>query len=193
MKLNGKTGAVLRLSLVVLVVGSLLATSGCSWFRRGKKSAKLGADAGLLDQSGTAPGVTGGDGSQPNSPIDEGRVTGERRPFPAGAMNVIYFDYNQSQIRPDQTASLDANVAYLKQHDKDKVFIEGNTDERGTTEYNFALGSRRAEAIQAYFIQRGIAADRVSVGSKGEEQPAVPGHNEAAFAKNRRCEFYQVD
>ncbi len=108
---------------------------------------------------------------------------------PAVDMLIIYFDYDKSNIRPDQMERLEKDLKYLKDHPEVKVQIEGNCDERGTTEYNLALGERRAKTVLEYLTKNGIAADRLRVLSKGEENPADPGHTEEAWGKNRRDEF----
>jgi peptidoglycan-associated lipoprotein len=101
----------------------------------------------------------------------------------------IYFDFDSSALRADAREGLQANAAYLKSNGSVAVVIEGNTDERGSSEYNLALGKRRAEAAYKYLIDLGIDASRLSTVSFGEEKPAVEGHNELAWAKNRRDDF----
>jgi peptidoglycan-associated lipoprotein len=101
----------------------------------------------------------------------------------------IYFDFDSSALRADAREGLQANAAYLKSNASVAVVIEGNTDERGSSEYNLALGKRRAEAAYKYLIDLGIDASRLSTVSFGEEKPAVEGHNELAWAKNRRDDF----
>ena len=103
--------------------------------------------------------------------------------------NVIHFDFDKYNIRPDQLALLNANVRLLKENPDMMIKIEGNCDERGTTEYNLALGDRRAVAVKTYLMDAGIPEERISTISYGEERPVDPGHNEAAWAKNRRAEF----
>lgn len=101
----------------------------------------------------------------------------------------IYFDFDKYNLRPDAKAALDANLELLKQYPDVIVKLEGHCDERGTTEYNLALGDRRARAAMDYLATMGIAAGRLSVISYGEERPAMTGSNEGAWSKNRRCEF----
>ena len=101
----------------------------------------------------------------------------------------IYFDFDSSTLRSDAREGLSANASYLKSNGSVAIVIEGNTDERGSTEYNLALGKRRAEAAQKYLVDMGIDAKRLSTVSYGEEKPAVEGHNELAWAKNRRDDF----
>jgi peptidoglycan-associated lipoprotein len=101
----------------------------------------------------------------------------------------IYFDFDKSAIRPDAVATLESNAALMKKYPEFKVVVEGHCDERGTTEYNLALGDRRATTALGEITQRGIERARLTTVSFGEEKPADPGHDEAAWAKNRRAEF----
>ena len=101
----------------------------------------------------------------------------------------IYFDFDKSDLRPDAREGLQANASYLKSNSSVQVTIEGNCDERGSNEYNLALGKRRAEAAYKYLVDLGIDGSRMTTVSYGEERPAVEGHNELAWAKNRRDEF----
>jgi len=108
-----------------------------------------------------------------------------------GLLKTVYFDYDKSEIRPDQRPTLQANADRLKTDplSKFKVVIEGHCDERNTNEYNMALGDKRANAVKQYLIGLGVPAARLRTISYGEERPADPGHNEEAWARNRRCEF----
>ncbi|HJX14971.1 MAG TPA: peptidoglycan-associated lipoprotein Pal [Candidatus Deferrimicrobiaceae bacterium] len=101
----------------------------------------------------------------------------------------IYFDFDKSFIRNDAKPILAKVAAYLKKNPGSKLQIEGHCDERGTSEYNMALGQRRADSTKKYLVNLGIAGNRLSTISYGEERPADPGHNEAAWAKNRRAVF----
>ncbi len=105
------------------------------------------------------------------------------------AFQTIYFDSDKYNIRADQTAAMEANAALLKENGTVRVKIEGHCDERGTNEYNLRLGERRAKSIMSYLIEMGVTADRLEMMSYGEEQPADPGHDEAAWARNRRGQF----
>jgi peptidoglycan-associated lipoprotein len=101
----------------------------------------------------------------------------------------IYFDFDKSNIREDQRARIIKNADFLKQNKAVKVRIEGNTDERGTNEYNMALGERRAMSAKKYLINLGIHGDRMHTISFGEEKPLLHGHDEYAWAQNRRDDF----
>jgi len=99
----------------------------------------------------------------------------------------ISFDFDQYTIRPQDLPILKENAAILMKHPNVKIQIEGNCDERGTNEYNLALGERRANSTKKYLISLGISPDHISTISYGEEKPSDPGHNEEAWAKNRRA------
>jgi peptidoglycan-associated lipoprotein len=101
----------------------------------------------------------------------------------------IHFDFDKYNIRPGDTEILKENAAFLKNYSKGKIQIEGHCDERGTTEYNLALGERRANSAKKYLLSLGIPADRISSISYGKERPLDPGHNEEAWGKNRRGHF----
>jgi len=105
----------------------------------------------------------------------------------------VYFDFDSAAIRADQRPTLQANLAAINQHkDWKTVVIEGNTDERGTEEYNLALGERRANSVKKYLIDSGVPAARIDTVSFGESKPAVQGHDESAWKWNRRDEFSAI-
>jgi peptidoglycan-associated lipoprotein len=101
----------------------------------------------------------------------------------------IYFDFDKSNLLPEAMEILKDKAEWLRKNPSYKVRIEGNCDERGTNEYNLALGERRAHAAKKYLMALGVSGDRIMTISYGEERPAVYGHNEAAWAKNRRDDF----
>lgn len=159
-------------ALMMVAVGmSLTMTTGCGWFRKGDKD--------------FVP-----------STVVEKKVEEPKRAVPGteqvaqADMPTIYFDFDKSDIRADQKSRLEKGVAYMKANAKVEIRIEGNCDDRGTNEYNMSLGDRRADSIKQFLVGQGIAAMRVSVLSRGEENPAAQGQNEEAWAKNRRGEFF---
>jgi len=101
----------------------------------------------------------------------------------------IHFDYDKSDVKPEDTGKLDAKAQLMKQFTALRIRITGHCDERGSDQYNIALGMRRATAAKNYLVQLGIDASRIDVASLGREVPADPGHDEAAWAQNRRDEF----
>jgi peptidoglycan-associated lipoprotein len=107
--------------------------------------------------------------------------------FESKLLKDIRFDYDKYDIRPEDEEVLRANAAFLKKNPNMKIQIEGHCDERGTSEYNLALGERRANSTKRYLVSLGIASDRISTISYGKERPLDPGHNEEAWAENRRA------
>ncbi len=107
-----------------------------------------------------------------------------------GVLQTIHFEYDQSEIRAEDRAILQANAAWLKSNPKWRVRIDAHCDERGTLKYNLALGEGRAAATRAYLVSLGIAEARMRIVSYGEERPIDPGHNDEAWAQNRRAEFF---
>jgi len=101
--------------------------------------------------------------------------------------NIVYFGLDKYDIQTEFAQMLDAHATFLRNNPSYKVTIEGHADERGTPEYNIALGERRANAVKMYLQGKGVAADQMSIVSYGKEKPAVLGHDEAAYAKNRRA------
>jgi peptidoglycan-associated lipoprotein len=99
----------------------------------------------------------------------------------------IHFDFDKYDIRPEDAGILNDNSTLLMRYPSVKIQIEGHCDERGTVEYNLALGERRANSTKKYLVSLGISPDRISTISYGEERPLDPGHNEEAWAKNRRA------
>lgn len=102
---------------------------------------------------------------------------------------MVHFDFDKSVIRPDDAAILDQKVAILRANGGTKIRIAGHTDERGSDEYNLALGNRRATSAKQYLVSHGIEAGRIETQSFGKERPLDPGHTEASWSKNRRDEF----
>jgi len=101
----------------------------------------------------------------------------------------IYFDFDRSNLKPEAQTNLKRKAEWLRANIQFSIVIEGNCDERGTSEYNLALGERRANAAKTFLTSMGVSEIRISAISYGEERPADPGHNEEAWAKNRRDEF----
>jgi peptidoglycan-associated lipoprotein len=101
----------------------------------------------------------------------------------------VRFDFDKSEVKEDGRKTCGVVADYLKKHPQAKMLIEGHCDERGTAEYNMALGERRATAVMTYLVSLGVPRTALSTVSFGKEKPLDPGHNEAAWAKNRRAHF----
>ncbi len=106
------------------------------------------------------------------------------------SLSTVYFDYDKSNVREDQRSGMDENARKLRDYQPgDMVVIAGHCDERGTIEYNLALGERRAQAVKMYLVDGGVGDGRIETVSYGEEQPAVMGSDESAWSMNRRVEL----
>jgi peptidoglycan-associated lipoprotein len=101
----------------------------------------------------------------------------------------IHFDFDSYELRDSERGTLDRHAAWMKEHARTVMLIEGHCDERGTNEYNVTLGERRAKSTANYLVSHGIAADRISTVSYGEERPICRDHNEACWKQNRRAHF----
>jgi peptidoglycan-associated lipoprotein len=123
---------------------------------------------------------------QPEPIIQEESLEDQARK--AGALHNIFFDFDKYNLKPEAIQKLDQTAGWLADNPGVQIRIEGHCDERGTDEYNIALGDRRANSAKKYLVNLGISVDRLSTVSYGEERPADAGHNEAAWAKNRRAE-----
>ena len=115
----------------------------------------------------------------------------EPAPVEVKKLETVYFDFDKSNIRKDQEAIITKDADFLKKPENAgvKITIEGHCDERGTDEYNIALGDRRAKSSKKFLVNMGVAADRLETVSFGESRPAQQGHNEEAWKLNRRTEF----
>jgi len=142
----------------------------------GEETLDAGSEAGA-----TANAFTDGDSRSDEYKRLHGRSSVEMQP--------IYFNFDQATIRDDQIPRLEHNGDYLKNNPSRNVVIEGNTDERGTNEYNLALGERRAINAKNYLVELGVEPDRIRTVSYGEERPLFPGHDEDAWSQNRRDDF----
>lgn len=146
----------------------------------------LFAALAILTACETAAPTTGDSGTGKGVQTAKQAVPGSKEDFIANVGDRVFFDYNKSDLRADAKAQLDKQVDWLKKYPNTKALIEGHADERGTREYNFALGERRAKSVVEYLKAKGVAAARVRMVSYGKERPAVLGSNEAAWAQNRR-------
>ena len=113
-------------------------------------------------------------------------------PIEKGYIQDIFFDYDKSEIRPDSREKLEKAAGWMKGHPESEFLLEGHCDERGTREYNLALGDRRANATKDYLVSLGVDAAKLQTISYGKERPFVEGHDESAWSKNRRTHFVQT-
>jgi peptidoglycan-associated lipoprotein len=136
---------------------------------------------GSNDGEGGANGGAGGAGGKMGA-----ARPGTQEDLVVNVGDRVFFTFNESTLSTEAQGTLDRQAAWLKKYPAVKVTVEGHCDERGTREYNIALGERRATAAKNYLVAAGISAARVSTISYGKERPAVVGSNEAAWAQNRR-------
>lgn len=123
----------------------------------------------------------------PTPPTPSGPAAGSKADFAAKATDRVYFDYDQYNLDEDDRRALATQVSWLKQYPTTRVEIQGNADERGTRDYNIALGERRAQAVASYLQAQGVAATRIQTISFGKDKPIDMGHDEAAWARNRNA------
>ena len=162
------------------VVGSSSGSSSGSG-AAASASSNTSSDAGGTTSAGTtSAGTTSAGGA---SSIGSIRTPDE---LLAKVGSTVYFDYDQSSLTSEAQATLDRQAAFLKASPSFRLIIEGHCDERGTREYNLALGDRRASAVRDYLVAKGINASRLSTISYGKERPSVGGSNETSYALNRR-------
>jgi peptidoglycan-associated lipoprotein len=164
-------------AIILTLIGTLSLTTGCAWWRKhfGPKPAQHPTETSV------APFGASGDITGASRPPD---MSNAQR----GLYAPVYFDFDSAKVRPSEVAKIEA-VANAQKSTSNKIVVEGHCDERGTPEYNRALGERRAQAVREELVKLGISADRISTVSYGADRPADAGHDEAAWAKNRRCEF----
>jgi len=167
--------------LVVLLVAASLSLGACA-----SKKPKAAPPA-----SGEATNAASGGAGDANAAGAGANADSEAAGPQAGllATRVVYFDFDSSEIKGAGTDVVAAHAKYLASHAAIRVRLEGHTDERGSREYNIGLGERRAQAVRRALLLQGAIDAQISTVSYGEERPAVSGHDEAAWAKNRRVEI----
>jgi peptidoglycan-associated lipoprotein len=172
-------------SLIVVAIMLLLA-GGCA--RKSTPATATGPQVGATGPS--AEELRAREEAERRRRIAESQLAS--RPTVTAGMQVldsVYFDFDQATLTEVSRETLVRNAEWLRAHPDTRVQVEGNADERGTPEYNLALGERRAAAVKVYLSSLGIDGSRLVTISYGEERPAEPGQSEAAWAKNRRVDF----
>jgi peptidoglycan-associated lipoprotein len=184
------------LGLFLALSSAMLVSGGCAKREVVKKDEPV---APVATASVNPPVKAEAAKEQPVNPVPVGGHVEQDAPAPipqAGELKAelekIYFDFDSYKLSEAARANLVKNAEQIRKNPAHKVRIEGNCDERGSDEYNLALGERRAKAAAEYLLTMGVPAARLSVLSFGEEKPADPGHDEAAWANNRRDEFVIV-
>lgn len=170
------------LMMVAVGMAVTMAFSGCSLFRK-----KNATGAGTAD--GNVLGVTPSAISDDTLGMSGERFGGTEQ---RGMFQAVYFDYDSSTVKPSERSKIEEVASKLGTMQGASVVVEGHCDERGSAEYNLALGERRALAVRAYLVGLGVAAERVQTKSFGEENPVAMGHGEDSWRLNRRGEFVLV-
>ena len=176
----------MKFSTVATVLAVALCVAGCKYDKAGKgtgNDAAKGSDVNAQDisasnaQEGSIAGAS------------EGKFEDLYTRCTDVNFAPVYFGFDSTVIPQGELAKIDAVAQHLTEKTDRVVVVEGNCDERGSNEYNMSLGENRAIIVRNYLVQGGIAADRIQTRSYGEEKPAVDGHDESAWAQNRRGEF----
>jgi peptidoglycan-associated lipoprotein len=172
--------------IILVVTVAAVGLTGCKNHPlNGSGSKGSGSEPGVPPLNGSGSDITssGGNGSRPDG------MTGELN---HGQFAPVYFDFDSARIRPSEDPKLQTVSAYLKAN-PGKLVVEGHCDERGTAEFNRALGEKRALAAREELVKQGADGSRITTISYGSDRPADMGHDEAAWSKNRRCEFVVVN
>jgi len=172
----------MRQTIIVMLVAASLGLSACASKRPKPTPPPPPAEA-----------TTGAEASGANAAAAAGANAAEEETAgpQAGllAKRVVYFDFDSSEIKGEGTDIVAAHAKYLASHPNARVRLEGHTDERGSREYNIGLGERRAQSVRRAMLLQGASDGQITTVSYGEERPAAAGHDETAWAKNRRVEF----
>ena len=163
-----------KLLTICLIAGTL---SACGTASKQAEQDEAAKQAELEEQRRAAQAQTGFQGN----PLDD--------PASPLSKRTIYFDFDSYEIKPADRELIQAHARYLAQNSNEKIVLEGHTDERGTREYNIALGERRAKAVSQLLLLQGVSQSQVDMISFGEERPVALGHDESAWSVNRRVEI----
>jgi len=172
----------MRTSLLSISLITLVALAGCG----SQPPAPEQAGAGVEDRNPNAVTTTSPVGSSSTDPYSLAALKDPKSPL---AKRSIYFDLDSYVVKDEYKALLDHHARFLAKNAQVKMLIQGNADERGSSEYNLALGQKRAEAVQKAIVLLGASDSQIEAVSYGKERPAATGGDEAAMAKNRRVEF----
>lgn len=187
-----------RFVITGVLAGTLSLAAGCSWFTSSEDvdPVTAGMVPGPEGDNGAigGPGGAGGDMAGPGgfkSGGGEGLSggAGDWQPIPGLKFQTVYFQFDSDRVPESERGKLEQAADYLQKNPTVGLIIEGNCDERGSAEYNRGLGERRAIAVRQYMNSLGVGDNRFKTISYGEERPAVQGHDEEAWAKNRRAEL----
>ena len=176
--------------LVLIAIAGVLLASGCSSHKpKPQPTSTETSGTSATDQSqSSGAGNSSAYGSGVGQDTDSAGPSGEQL-----KNRTIYFDFDSSEIKSEYNDLITAHAHYLAQNPTKRVRVEGNTDERGSREYNIGLGERRAQAVRRALMLQGVTETQITTVSYGEERPAVTGHIEDAWARNRRANIVYVN
>jgi len=163
-----------KIILSTIAAAALLVTVSCA--NKPKEAAKE-----------AVPSVTNAVAAENKGPLLE--LNGDSDSGKAGALQTVYFDFNSAQLTEQTKNTLKDNADFLKKSETIEVQVEGHADERGSVQYNLALGEKRAKTVKSYLMGLGIKVKRMSTISYGKERPLTFGHDESSWSKNRRANF----
>ena len=176
-----QTQNVFKLGMAVLLTLTLAACASSDTEDMGD------SDTGMASSSSSSGGSASSSGADTSGGLSAAQM---RERDNALAMTVFYFEFDRSDLSAEARAALVHHANYLKENPSRRYRLEGHADERGTREYNLALGERRAQAVERYLQVQGVSSNQLETISYGEENPVDPGTTEAAYARNRRVEIH---
>ena len=175
-----------RVSFAVLAVAAAL--YGCATTESQDSSTSAGTPSSDKPSASTSTGSPSGSqvGSRSATPSGTGAASGMQQP---DMKRSVYYEFDKYDVKPEYRTLVESHARWLKANPKAKLVIEGNADERGSREYNVALGQRRAESVTKMLVLLGAKPDQIEAVSWGEEKPRTGGHDEASWSENRRADF----
>lgn len=165
----------LKTLFLLTIIATSLSITSCANMKKKTAQPEATVDSGVVDN-----GANTGMNMELNGDSDTNR---------AGALKTVYFDFNSAAIGGSTQEALNSNAEFLKANASVKVQVEGHCDERGSVQFNLALGEKRAKSVREYLISQGIAGNRITTISLGKEKPVSFGHDEESWSKNRRANF----
>ena len=181
-------------SKAVVIAATVAWLSGCSSTSTSSDSSETtDQDSQQQQQDQANSSGTGTDGGMESGQMDQDAMMAQKaeeaKAAIAALQTVYYFDFDKAVVQADAFEDLSAHAKYLASNPEARVVLEGHADERGTREYNMALGERRAKAVSRFMTVQGAGSNQIEVVSYGEERPAMMGHEDGSWAKNRRVEL----
>ena len=192
----------MKLMNLGILLSALFLLSACSTTGDTTEDAS-GADVAVEDRNAQSSGIDSdsasgeafGDGSEAQVIADSDQYQGENAindPSSPLYNRVVYFEYDSSTVRPEDLITLEAHAAYLGEHPNVTIRLQGHTDERGSREYNLALGERRAISVRQILMLQGAGVNQFEVTSYGEERPEMQGYDDSSWQQNRRVELIYI-